>query len=61
MLANKQEISCNGRGLPSHEVVATTIGELPDIAQGVEMFGIAVDPIGRMFGVDVLGDQLFAI
>ncbi len=25
------------------------------------MFGIAVDPIGRMFGVDVLGDQLFAI
>ena len=25
------------------------------------MFGIAVDPIGRMFGVDVLGDRLFAI
>jgi hypothetical protein len=25
------------------------------------MFGIAVDPIGRMFGVDVLGNQLFAI
>ena len=44
-----------------HEIVATTIGELPSIAQGVEMFGIAVDPIGRMFGVDVLGDQLFAI
>jgi hypothetical protein len=44
-----------------HEIVATTVGELPSIAQGVEMFGIAVDPIGRMFGVDVLGDQLFAI
>ena len=44
-----------------HEIVATTIGELPSIAQGVEIFGIAVDPIGRMFGVDVLGNQLFAI
>ena len=44
-----------------HEIVATTVGELPSIAQGVEIFGIAVDPIGRMFGVDVLGDQLFAI
>ena len=44
-----------------HEIVATTIGELPSIAQGVEIFGMAVDPIGRMFGIDVLGDQLFAI
>ncbi len=44
-----------------HEILATTIGELPSIAQGVEIFGIAVDPIGRMFGVDVLGDRLFAI
>jgi hypothetical protein len=44
-----------------HEIVATTIGELPGIAQGVAMFGIAVDSIGRMFGVDVLGDRLFAI
>src|SRR6266540_4638945 len=44
-----------------HEVVATTVGELPGIAQGVALFGIAVDPIGRMFGVDILGDRLFAI
>lgn len=44
-----------------HEIVATTIGELPSIAQGVAMFGIAVDPIGRMFGVDILGDQLYAV
>jgi hypothetical protein len=44
-----------------HDAVATTIGELPGIAQGVAMFGIAVDPIGRMFGVDILGDRLFAI
>lgn len=44
-----------------HDLIAATVGELPGIAQGVAMFGIAVDPIGRMFGVDVLGDQLFAI
>ena len=44
-----------------HEVVAVVIGELPSIAQGVAMFGIAVDSIGRMFGIDVLGDRLFAI
>lgn len=44
-----------------HEVVAVPIGELPGISQGVAMFGIAVDAIGRMFGIDVLGDRLFAI
>ena len=44
-----------------HDVVAVVIGELPGIPQGVAMFGIAVDSIGRMFGIDVLGDRLFAI
>jgi hypothetical protein len=44
-----------------HEVVATTIGSLLGVPQGVAMVGIAVDPIGRMFGVDILGDRLFAI
>ena len=44
-----------------HQIVAVVIGELPSIAQGVAMFGIAVDSIGRMFGIDVLGDRLFAI
>ena len=44
-----------------HEVVATTIGGLLGIPQGVAIVGIAVDPIGRMFGVDILGDRLFAI
>jgi hypothetical protein len=44
-----------------HDVVATTIGELPGLLQGVAIFAIAVDPIGRMFGVDILGDRLFAI
>ena len=44
-----------------HEVVATTIGGLLGVPQGVAIVGIAVDPIGRMFGVDILGDRLFAI
>ena len=44
-----------------HDPVAVVIGQLPSIAQGVAMFGIAVDSIGRMFGIDVLGDRLFAI
>jgi hypothetical protein len=44
-----------------HEVVATTIGGLQGVPQGVAIVGIAVDPIGRMFGVDILGDRLFAI
>jgi hypothetical protein len=44
-----------------HEVVATTIGGLLGIPQGVAIVGIAVDPIGRMFGIDILGDRLFAI
>jgi hypothetical protein len=44
-----------------HEVVATIIGGLLGIPQGVAIVGIAVDPIGRMFGVDILGDRLFAI
>jgi BACON domain-containing protein len=44
-----------------HEVVATLIGELPGIAQGISLVDIAVDPAGRMFGVDIQGNQLFAI
>ena len=44
-----------------HEVVATIIGGLLGIPQGVAIVGIAVDPIGRMFGIDILGDRLFAI
>jgi hypothetical protein len=44
-----------------HEVAATIIGDLLGIPQGVAIVGIAVDPIGRMFGVDILGDRLFAI
>lgn len=44
-----------------HEAVATIIGGLLGIPQGVAIVGIAVDPIGRMFGVDILGDRLFAI
>ena len=42
-------------------MVATTIGGLLGVPQGVAIVGIAVDPIGRMFGVDILGDRLFAI
>jgi hypothetical protein len=45
----------------AHEVTATIIGDLLGIPQGVAIVGIAVDPIGRMFGVDILGDRLFAI
>lgn len=44
-----------------HEVTATIIGSLQGISQGVAIVGIAVDPIGRMFGIDILGDRLFAI
>jgi hypothetical protein len=44
-----------------HDVVATTIGGLLGVPQGVAIVGIAVDPIGRMFGIDILGDRLFAI
>jgi hypothetical protein len=44
-----------------HEVVATTIGGLLGVPQGLAIVGIAVDPIGCMFGVDILGDRLFAI
>ena len=44
-----------------HEVTATIIGGLQGVPQGVAIVGIAVDPIGRMFGVDILGDRLFAI
>jgi hypothetical protein len=44
-----------------HEVTATIIGGFLGIPQGVAIVGIAVDPIGRMFGIDILGDRLFAI
>jgi hypothetical protein len=41
--------------------VATIIGGLLGIPQGVAIVGIAVHSIGRMFGVDIPGDRLFAI
>jgi hypothetical protein len=44
-----------------HEVTATIIGGLQGVPQGIAIVGIAVDPIGRMFGIDILGDRLFAI
>jgi BACON domain-containing protein len=44
-----------------HDVEATLIGELPGIAQGISLVDIAVDPTGRRFGVDIQGNQLFAI
>jgi hypothetical protein len=44
-----------------HDVVADLIGELPGLPQGVSLVDIAVDPAGRMFGVDIQGNRLYAI
>ncbi len=44
-----------------HDVEAKLVGELPALSEGVAIFAIAVDPIGRLFGVDILGDRLMAI
>jgi hypothetical protein len=44
-----------------HDVVATTIGELPGLERSVSIIDIAVDPAGRVFGVDIQRNLLWAI